>query len=211
MSTETDATMFWNTLAGGSSRLPWQATPSGNSTRLPSASGGGGSQMHAYDVDGDGDNDVITGLEAHGYGLAWYENTGAWDEPGRAAGDLSFIQHMITNERPDENAFGVAFAELHAIDLVDMDGDGVKDIVTGKRWWSHGAEGDPDMNSRAWLYWFQTVRSSSGGKTRVEFVPHLIDDDSGIGVQIVAGDIDGNGRPDVVVGNKTGTSVHIQR
>ena len=27
----------------------------------------------AYDVDGDGLNDVITSLEAHGYGLAWYE------------------------------------------------------------------------------------------------------------------------------------------
>jgi hypothetical protein len=30
-------------------------------------------QMYAYDVDGDGDNDVITALDAHGYGLAWYE------------------------------------------------------------------------------------------------------------------------------------------
>ncbi len=33
----------------------------------------GGADMHAYDVDGDGDNDVITSLDAHAYGLAWYE------------------------------------------------------------------------------------------------------------------------------------------
>ena len=33
----------------------------------------GGSQMYVYDVNGDGLNDVITGLTAHGYGLAWYE------------------------------------------------------------------------------------------------------------------------------------------
>lgn len=33
----------------------------------------GGSQMHAYDVNGDGLQDVITSLDAHGYGLAWYE------------------------------------------------------------------------------------------------------------------------------------------
>ena len=35
------------------------------------------------------------------------------------------------------------FSEIHAIDLVDMDGDGLKDIVTGKRFWSHGRTGDP--------------------------------------------------------------------
>ncbi|MCH7988375.1 MAG: VCBS repeat-containing protein, partial [Planctomycetes bacterium] len=35
---------------------------------------GGGSQMFAYDVDGDGDNDVISSLQAHGWGLSWFEN-----------------------------------------------------------------------------------------------------------------------------------------
>ena len=40
-----------------------------------------------------------------------------------------------------ENKYGVKFSELHAIDLVDMDGDGLKDIVTGKRFWSHGRIG----------------------------------------------------------------------
>ena len=33
----------------------------------------GGAEMYAYDVDGDGDNDVITSLAAHDFGLAWYE------------------------------------------------------------------------------------------------------------------------------------------
>ena len=35
--------------------------------------GPGGAQMYAYDVNGDGLNDVITSLAAHGFGLAWYE------------------------------------------------------------------------------------------------------------------------------------------
>ena len=35
--------------------------------------GAGGAQMYAYDVNGDGLNDVITSLAAHGFGLAWYE------------------------------------------------------------------------------------------------------------------------------------------
>jgi hypothetical protein len=35
--------------------------------------GSGGAQMYAYDVNGDGRPDVITSLEAHRYGLAWFE------------------------------------------------------------------------------------------------------------------------------------------
>ena len=35
----------------------------------------GGGQMYAYDVNGDGLNDVITSLDAHGWGLAWYEQS----------------------------------------------------------------------------------------------------------------------------------------
>ena len=50
------------------------------------------------------------------------------------------------------------FSELHAVDMVDMDGDGLKDIVTGKRFWSHGRTGDPDRNDKAVIYWFRLVR-----------------------------------------------------
>ncbi len=35
------------------------------------------------------------------------------------------------------------------------------------------------------------------------------DGDSGIGTQVVAGDLNGDKLPDVVVGNKKGTFVHI--
>ena len=40
-------------------------------------------------------------------------------------------------------------------------------------------------------------------------MPHLIDDNSGVGTQVVAGDINGDGLPDIVVGNKNGTFVHL--
>ncbi len=39
----------------------------------------------------------------------------------------------------------------------------------------------------------------------VDFIPHLIDNDSGVGTQVVAGDINGDGLPDIIVGNKKGT------
>ena len=70
-----------------------------------------------------------------------------------------------------------------------MDGDGLKDIVTGKRFWSHGRTGDPDRNDDAVLYWFKLVRAQDGS---VDFVPHLIDNDSGVGTQVVVTDINGD-------------------
>lgn len=54
------------------------------------------------------------------------------------------------------------------------------------------------------LYWFELTRSKEG----VDFVPHLIDEDSGIGTQVMAQDIDQDGYPEIVVGNKKGTFVH---
>jgi hypothetical protein len=164
------------------------------------AFGFGGSQMYAYDVNGDGRNDIITALAAHAFGLAWYEQ---YSE----GGEIAFREHVIINKEPSDNKYGVKFSELHAIDLVDMDGDGLKDIVTGKRFWSHGRAGDPDRNSDAVLYWFKLVRGADGA---VDFVPYLIDKDSGVGTQVVAADLSGDGLPDIVVGNKKGVFVHIQ-
>jgi FG-GAP-like repeat len=162
--------------------------------------GAGGSQMYAYDVNGDGLNDVITALTAHEYGLAWYEQH-------REGGGIRFREHILMNKDPKDSPYGVKFSELHAIDLADIDGDGLADIVTGKRFWSHGRTGDPDRNDAAVLYWFKLVRKAD--KT-VDFVPHLIDNESGVGTQVVTGDINGDGLPDIVVGNKKGTFVHLQ-
>ena len=157
----------------------------------------GGSQMHAYDVNGDGLNDVITALTAHAFGLAWYEQY-------RDGGEIKFREHILMNKEPSENRYGVKFSELHAVELVDMDGDGLKDIVTGKRFWSHGRVGDPDRNQAAVNYWFRLVREPDHS---VDFIPYRIDDNSGVGTQLVVGDVDRNGLPDLVVGNKKGTFV----
>jgi hypothetical protein len=163
--------------------------------------GTGGAQMYAYDVNGDGLADIITSLAAHGFGLAWYEQY-------REGGEIKFREHVFVGKDPSESKYGVKFSEIHAIDLADMDGDGVKDIVTGKRFWSHGRMGDPDRNDAAVLYWFKLSR---GADKSVDFVPHLIDNASGVGTQVVATDVNGDGLLDVVVGNKRGTFVHLQQ
>ena len=163
--------------------------------------GAGGAQIYAYDVNGDGRNDVITSLRAHGYGLVWYEQLAA-------SGEVQFQLHTITGEKASDNPYGIVFSQLHAIDLVDIDGDGLKDIVTGKRYWAHGPKGDPEPDAPAVIYWFQLTRGKDGA---VEWVPHLIDNDSGVGVQVVAGDFSGDKRPDIVVANKKGIYAHVQQ
>jgi len=165
----------------------------------PFSFGNGGAQMFAYDVNGDGLSDIITSLWAHEYGLAWFEQI-------RNAGQITFREHIIMNRERSENRYGVAFSQPHALDLVDMDGDGLKDIVTGKRFWAHGPDKDPEPNSPAVLYWFKLVRLGDGN---VDFVPELVDNSSGVGTQVMAGDINGDKLPDIVVGNKRGAFVFI--
>jgi hypothetical protein len=170
-------------------------------TRHPFNFGSGGAQMLVYDVNGDGMNDVITSLSAHGYGLAWFEQV-------RSGAEITFRQHTVMGETPAASRYGVKFSQPHALALADMDGDGLLDLVTGKRFWAHGPAGDPEPNAPAVLYWFG-IRRTPGGA--VDFVPHLIDDNSGVGTQVVAADINGDKLPDVLVGNKKGTFIFLQQ
>jgi hypothetical protein len=158
----------------------------------------GGAQMYVYDVNNDGRGDVITSIHAHGFGLSWFEQTRSTD------GVISFKEHPITSSKESELINGVQFAQLHAIDLADFDGDGVLDILTGKRWWAHGPTGDAQPTAAPVLYAFLLRRNADG---TASYVPHLIDDTTGIGTQVFAADVNGDSRPDIVVGNKRGTAV----
>ena len=157
----------------------------------------GGAQMFAYDVNGDGRNDVITALDAHGWGLAWFE---ARNENGR----LTFSKHSIMGDRSEESKYGAAFSQPHALDVADLDGDGLKDIIVGKRLWAHGPKGDVEPNAAPVLYWFQLKRDLNGKAT---YVPRLIDDKSGVGVQVTSADVNGDRRPDILTVSKLGAFV----
>lgn len=161
----------------------------------------GGAQMFAYDVNGDGRNDIITALDAHGWGLVWFEQM---NDNGR----ITFKKHVLMSERSEEAKYGVAFTQPHALDFADLDGDGLKDIVVGKRRWAHGPSGDIEPNEAPVLYWFRLTRDGTGGAT---FIPHRIDDRSGVGVQVTAADINGDGRADILTVSKLGAFVFLNR
>jgi len=163
----------------------------------PAGGGRGGSQMEAYDVNGDGRNDVITSYDGHGFGLGWFEQ--------RADG--GFTEHRIMGATPEENAQGMKFSQLHALRLADINGDGLADIVTGKRRWAHGSKGDVEPNEPPVLCWFELRRDGRGG---AEYVAHQIDDDSGVGTQVTVGDLNQDGKPDVIVANKRGVFTFTQ-
>jgi hypothetical protein len=118
-------------------------------------------------------------------------------------------QHIILPPKPDVETTDFRVSQLHAFDLADMNGDGVKDVVTGKRYWAHGPSGDPESSSApAVVLWFE-IRREAGGKA--SFIPHLIDDDSGVGTQVATAELNGDGRPDVIVSNKKGIFVHLSQ
>lgn len=134
--------------------------------------------MYVYDFDGDGDNDVLSS-SAHKIGIWWSEQTpDGWK------------RHEIDS----------SFSQTHSMCLADINGDGLMDFVTGKRWWAHGPKGDPGSDQPAVLYWFELRRENG----KAAWTPHLIDNQSGVGVQFETVDVNGDKLLDVVVSNKRG-------
>ena len=161
----------------------------------------GGAKMGVYDVNGDGLNDIVTGLNAHGFGLAWYE------QKRDKQRNISFVEHMISDDYSTHNAGGVTFSQAHGDTFADVDGDGVPDFIVGKRYWTHlDSYHDPDPYGPAVLYWYRTVRNKNapGG---AEFVPELIHNRSGAGSDVLAVDLNKDGAVDIVTSTDRGTFI----
>jgi hypothetical protein len=167
----------------------------------PEYFGHGGDEICVYDVNGDGLNDVVTSTAAHGYGLSWFE------QKRDKAGTISFVEHQILGDLTTKNAGNVTFSEPHGSACADMDGDGIPDLVVGKRYFAHqDSYTDPDPYGPPVLYVYHTVRNpkAPGG---AEFVPELIHNRSGVGSHVTLMDVNKDGAMDIVMGTTRGTFV----
>ena len=145
-------------------------------------------QILVYDVNGDGLNDIITS-SAHGYGIFWYEQI----REGKA---IKFRQHLI-----DES-----WTQAHSLALADLDGCGVPELITGKRFMAHNG-GDPDEAGPLGVYYYKLSRLPLPVWTK-----HVIsfDEAIGSGVNLCVADMDGDGDLDIVVTGKWGGPVWFE-
>ncbi len=159
----------------------WEAPAAGSVGEWkfhPAKLGENCAQMHVYDFDGDGDNDVLSS-SAHAFGIWWHEQS-----------PVGWKAHLISDE----------FSQTHSLCLADINQDGLPDFVTGKRWWAHGAAGDPGSDKPAVMFWFELSRKDG----KPIWTPHQFDHDSGVGTQFEVADVNGDGLLDVVTANKKG-------
>lgn len=140
--------------------------------------------MIVTDLDQDGDSDLIIG-KGHDYGLSWWEQTDA----DKATGKLNFTVHEIDS----------SYSQPHTLAWVDLDGDGNKDLITGKRYYAHNSR-DPGGDEPPCLYYYTWDQSAKS------FHRHTIDEGHvGCGLQIVAEDLNGDSKVDLAVAGKSGT------
>jgi len=159
-------------------------------------------QILVFDVDGDKLNDVITS-NAHKHGIFWYQQVREGDK-------ATWKQHTIDD----------TWSQPHSLALADLDGDGVPELLAGKRFMAHNG-GDPDAFGPLCLYYYKLTRGSAlrqaqGGlslpKAAVAWTRHSISHskDIGAGMEICAVDLDGDGDTDIVVTGKWGGPVWFE-
>jgi len=143
--------------------------------------GDAGFPILGYDVNHDGKLDIIYG-QGHSYGLYWLEQTGT-------AAHREWKRHTI-----DES-----FSQSHALKLVDLDGDGQPELVTGKRYRGHSGN-DPGSYDPVVVYAYKIDRKT-GAFTRITISENGT---ASAGTQFVAEDLDHDGDIDIASAGKLG-------
>lgn len=132
-------------------------------------------QMEVYDVDADGDHDILL-TRAHNYGAFWLESSGG--------ARPSFTLHEILPGRLPSQLHGVAYG--------DIDGDGDLDIFAGACRYKHG---DPGQKDPLDVFWIELVRFDG----RVSWVKHQLATDLSMGFSPAIADVNADGRMDLVL------------
>lgn len=143
--------------------------------------GDAGFPILGYDVNNDGKTDIIYG-HGHSYGLYWLEQAGE-------GANRHWIKHAI-----DES-----YSQIHALKLVDIDGDGQPELITGKRYRGHSGH-DPGSYDPLVVYYYKIDRKTA------TFTRYAIsvNGTAGAGTQFVVEDLDKDGDLDIATAGKTG-------
>ena len=138
--------------------------------------------MICHDINGDGLNDIIVGA-GHNYGLWWLEQT-------IVDGKRGFIKHEIE----------MTHSQYHDMQLLDIDGDGKLELVTGARHNAHNGN-DPGEKDPIGTYIFKLEGTQFTQYTLDLGMP---DTASGTGIYFWIADLTGNGKLDLVLPGKEG-------
>jgi len=142
----------------------------------------------AEDINGDGLPELIVG-QAHGYGLDYYQQSLG------ASGARTWTRHPIDPY----------FSQYHAMEWVDIDGDGQCELITGNRHHAHCGR-DPGETDTVGLYCFKWNGEN--------FTKQVIDhgrkpNASGAGIYFAVADLNADGRLDIVAPGKEGLYIFL--
>jgi hypothetical protein len=129
------------------------------------------------DVDGDGKNEIVL---AEGDPMIYGKIQGGrlgWFKPAADIHDL-WVEHTLDD----------GLLDAHTLQLADVTGNGLLDIVTGEIGWA-----DPQRGYRRREPWVLLFENLGGG----QFARHIIDQGTGIHEGVVL-DVDGDGKLDIV-------------
>lgn len=137
------------------------------------------------DVDQDGLNDLIVG-QGHDYGLYWLKQI-------KNGSQISFTKQEID---PFQSQF-------HTMEWEDLDNDGAKELITGKRYRAHNGK-DPGEKDHAGLYYYKW-NGTSFTKNIISQGP--LGAGKGTGIYFSVKDLNQDQKLDIVVAGKDGLVV----
>ncbi len=138
-------------------------------------------QMYVHDFNQDGLLDIVS-TSAHRFGVWWYQ------QGKDAAGNAAWTRHEIDQ----------SIGQTHGLAFTDLNGDGHPDLVTGKRYFAHNGK-DPGELDPPVLAWYEFIPGKNPSWKK-----HEIDNNSGAGLHVEVLDMNQDGLPDIVIGNKRG-------